>query len=108
MGGFVIDIYVGFILRWGIITWRKMIGSKWPVVTGIIMRCSFERPGYGGDYVIVEYEYQIDSARFQGVLKRPYLFPEHATAFVRRHRADAEIKVHLDPKFAAHSFPVLV
>ena len=107
MAGFVIDIYIGFIVRWMIILWRKAVSYKWPTVSGTIVRCQFEKHGYGGDYVVLQYKYKVDSVRFQGVLKKPYIYPNYADGFVRHHPADMELRIHVNPRNPAESFPVL-
>ena len=107
MAGFVIDIYIGFIVRWMIILWRKSVSYKWPTVSGTIVRCQFEKHGYGGDYVVLQYKYKADLERFHGVMKKPFLYPNYADAFVRHHPADGELRIHVDPKTPTRSFPVL-
>ena len=43
MAGFVIDIYIGFVVRWLSLVWRKTASGKWPTVAGTIVRCHFEK-----------------------------------------------------------------
>jgi hypothetical protein len=107
MAGLVIDIYLGFILRWMVILWRKAGSHQWPAVAGTVVRCHFEKHGYGGDYVVLQYKYKVDLERFHGSLKRPYIYPNYADAFVRHHPADMELRVHVNPQIPAQSFPVL-
>ena len=107
MAGFVIDIYIGFIVRWMIILWRGARGRQWPTLSGRVVRCYFEEHGYGGDYVVLQYKYKVDSERFQGVLKKPYIYPNYADGFVRHHPADMELRIHVNPRNPAESFPVL-
>ena len=107
MAGFVIDIYIGFVVRWMIILWRGVGSRKWPTVSGTIVRCRFEKPGYGGNYVVLEYKYKVDWERFHGVIMKPYMYPNYADAFVRHHPPDMELKIRTDPKKPARSFPEL-
>jgi hypothetical protein len=107
MFGFVLDIYLGFLIRWIVILWRNAVSLKWPTVSGRIVRCHFERHGYGGNYVVLQYKYKRDGERFQGVMKKPYMYPNYADAFVRHHPADGELKVRVNPKDPAMSFPIL-
>jgi len=107
MAGFVIDIYIGFIARWMIVLWRKANSRQWPTVAGTIVHCSFEKHGYGGDYVVLQYKYNVDSGRFQGTLKKPHIYPNYADAFVRHHPADMELMSRVNPQNSAQSFPVL-
>ncbi|MGD0729793.1 MAG: DUF3592 domain-containing protein [Terracidiphilus sp.] len=107
MGGLVIDIYIGFVVRRVIILWRKANSRQWPAVSGRVVHCQFEEPGYGGDYAVLQYEYKLDSKLYQGVLKRPYIYPNYADAFVRHHPADMELRIHVNPRNSAQSFPVL-
>ena len=107
MAGLVIDIYIGFIVRWTIILWRKAGSQQWPTVAGRVVRCHYEGHGYGGSYVVLQYKYKADLERFHGVMKKPFLYPNYADAFVRHHPADGELRIHVDPKTPTRSFPVL-
>jgi hypothetical protein len=49
----------------------------------------------------------VDWNRFHGAMKKPYMYPNYADAFVGHHRADRELRIHVDPKEPARSFPVL-
>jgi hypothetical protein len=75
MAGLVIDIYIGFIVRWTIILWRKAGSQQWPTVAGRVVRCHYEGHGYGGSYVVLQYKYKVDSERFQGGLKNRTFIP---------------------------------
>ena len=107
MAGFVVDILIGFVFRWLILIWRKVVSRKWPTVSGAIVSCHFEKRGYGGDYVVLQYKYKADFERYRGVIKKPFLYPNYADAFVRHHPADSELRVCVDPKDLARSFPIL-
>jgi hypothetical protein len=107
MAGFVIDIFIGFIFRWLVMVWRKVGSNKWPTVAGTIVRCRFEKRGYGGDYVVLQYKYKANFERFQGAIKKPYIYRNYADAFVRHHPPDSELRVRVDPKSPTRSFPVL-
>ena len=107
MAGFVIDILIGFIVRSMIILWRKAVSLKWPTVSGRIVRCHFEKHGYGGDYVVLQYKYKMDFERFHGMMKKPYIYPNYAEAFVRDHPADSELRIRVNPKDSSRAFPVL-
>jgi hypothetical protein len=107
MAGFVIDIYIGFMFRWFVLLWRNVESSKWPTLAGTIVHCHFEKRGYGGDYVVLQYKYKADFERFQGAIKKPYIYPNYADAFVRHHRPDSELRVRVDPKDPTRSFPNL-
>jgi len=105
--GFVIDIYVGFTVRWMIILWRKAASRKWRTVQGTVVRCHFQKCGYGGSYVVIHYKYKFNFDRHHGVLKKPYLYDNYADAFVRHHPADGELKIRVSAKNPKRSFPVL-
>lgn len=107
MGGLVIDIYIGFLVRWLVLVWRKTESSKWPTVAATIVCCHFEERGYGGDYVVLRYKYKADWERFEGEIKKPHMYPNYAEAFVRHHPEDSELRVHVDPKDPTRSFPIL-
>ena len=106
MAGFVIDIYFGLIYRWLVLRWRYVLSNKWPTVVGTIVRCHFKKNGYGGDYVVLEYKYRANSERFKGAIRKPFVYRNYADAFVRHHPAESDLRVHVDPKDPARSFPV--
>jgi hypothetical protein len=106
MGGLVIDIYIGFLVRWLVLVWRKTESSEWPTVAGTIVRCHFEECGYGGDYVVLSYKYKVDCERFHGEMRKPYMYANYAEAFVRHHPEESELRIHVDPKNPMRSFPV--
>ena len=107
MAGFVIDIIVGFFIRWVIMYWREAVSRKWPTVAGTVVGCQFEKRFYGGDYVVLRYKYKMNWERFQGEIKKPYFYPNYAEAFVRHHPADSELRVRVNPENPTKSFPVL-
>lgn len=107
MAGFVIDIYVGFLYRWLVLLWRGVASERWPIVIGMIVRCHFEEHGVGGDYAVLQYKYKVDFERFQGAIRKPYIYPIYADAFVRHHAADSELRIRVDPKDPTSSFPIL-
>lgn len=107
MAGLVIDIYIGFVVRWAVILWREAQSHQWPIVTGTVAHCSFEECGFAGDYVELRYEYGVDSEAQSGILKKPYIYPNYAQAFVRHYPAGVELKIRVHPQLPAQSFPVL-
>jgi len=107
MGGLVVDIFVGFFARWVINVVRGLASRDWPSVKGTVVRCHFEEHGYGGDYVVLHYRYKVDWERCHGEMKKPYMHPNYAEAFVRHHPAGSELRIRVDPKDPTRSFPVL-
>ena len=74
MAGFVIDIFVAFIVRWTIIFWRDATSSNWPTVPGTVVRCYLEKPGVGCMYVALQYKYKFNFERHGGALNKPYCY----------------------------------
>ena len=108
MAGLVIDIYVAFIVRWIIIYWRKAWSRRWPTVTGTVVRCNLERPGYGCDYAVLQYKYKMNFERYHGSIKKPYLYENYAEAYIRHLPADSELRIRVDPNDPTRSVPVIV
>ena len=108
MAGLVIDIFVAFFVRWAIFCWRKAISHKWPTVTGSVVICNLEKPGYGCPDVVLHYKYKINFERFQGVIKKPYIYDNYAEAYTRRFPGDSKLRIHVDPCIPARSFPAIV
>jgi hypothetical protein len=106
MAGFVIDTLFGFIARWVMLSWRSSASRNWPALAGRVVRCHFEKHGYGGDFVVHRYKYKVDSQRFEGPLKKPFMYAGSANTYTRRFPADSEIRIHVDPEDSARSFPV--
>ena len=107
MPGFVLDFYLGYLVRWLILLWRRSASANWPTVTGSIVRCQFKTQMFGGDYVVVQYRYKVGSERFQGVLNKPYIFPNYGAGFARSHSADSELNIRVNPLDRTRSFPDL-
>jgi hypothetical protein len=106
MVGLVLDIYIGFLLRLIVMQWRGVASRNWPVVSGSVVRCYFEKRDFGGDFVVLRYKYKADFERFQGEIKKPYIYPNYADAFVRHHSAGSELRVRINPKDPTRSFPL--
>ena len=106
MAGLVIDIYIAFIIRALMILWQKAQSRKWPVITGTIRASSFERPGYGCDYAQIRYQYKTSGERYEGVLKKPYLFRNYGEAFVRHLPAGSTVEIWINPRNPAKSMLV--
>jgi hypothetical protein len=108
MAGFVIDIFVAFIVRWTIIFWRDATSSNWPTVPGTVVRCHLEKPGIGCMYVALQYKYKFNFERHDGALNKPYCYAtNYAEAYARHHPSGSELKVRVSPKNPTRSFPVL-
>ena len=108
MAGLVLDIYVEFILRWIVLWWRKAGSRGWQEVTGTIVSCQLERPGFGCARVVLRYKYKWDFERYQGVIKKPYIYDNYADAYMRHHPPDSELRIRVDPSRPARSVPVKV
>jgi hypothetical protein len=106
MAGFVIDIYIAFIIRALIVLWRAWESRDWPVITGTIRTSSYERPGYGCDYALICYQYKTTGERYEGILKKPYLFRNYGEAFVRRFPGGSEVAIRMNPHDQAKSMLV--
>jgi hypothetical protein len=103
MAGFVIDIYIAFIIRALVIVWRKVESRKWPVITGTICASSFERPGYGCNYALIRYQYKTSGERYEAVLKKPFIFSNYGEAYVRRFPTGSEAPIRMNPNNRAKS-----
>ncbi len=106
MSGLVLDIFIGFLLRSIVMQWRRAASRNWPAVSGSVVRCYFQKQGFGGDFVVLRYKYKADFERFQSEIKKPYIYTNYADAFVRHHFAGSELKVRINPKDPTQSFPV--
>jgi len=107
MAGFVIDIIIGFFVRWIILLSRDGKSRNWPTVAGLVVTSYFEKPGYGGSYVLIHYEYKLDGECFDGEIKKPYFYENYANAFARNHPADSALRVRVNPEHTEQSFPEL-
>jgi hypothetical protein len=86
MAGLVLDIFVAFLVRWIVIYRRKARSHRWPNVTGTVVRCHLEKPGYGCMYAVLRYKYRMNFERNQGLIKKPYIYENYAEAYTRRFR----------------------
>ena len=80
-----------------ILLWRRARSRRWPMVVGTVVHCQFEKHGYGGDFALLQYKYKVDGERSHGVIKKPYIYPNDADAFVRHHPADMELSSSSTP-----------
>lgn len=85
MAGLIVEIYIAFAVRWMILMYRDAASRKWPQITGTIIRSHLEKPGFGCNYVVLRYKYRNGSERYEGEVKKPFIFSNYAEAFVRRH-----------------------
>lgn len=108
MAGLVIDIYVAFVVRWIIILWRKARSHGWATVTGTVVSCHLEKPGYGCDYAVLRYKYKMNFERYQGSIKKPYVYDNYADAYIRHRAADSELRIRVDQNDPTRSVPVVV
>ena len=64
-----------------------------------------EKPGYGGDYIELNYRYEFEGERYTGTHREPFLMgfdKEYLARFI----ADAEISVHVNPADPSKSVAV--
>jgi hypothetical protein len=108
MTGFVLDIFVAFIVRWIVIFWRKAESCRWPKVTGTVTRCHLEKPGIGCMYVVLSYKFKVNFERYQGSIKKPYFYDNYAEAYIRRFAGGNELEIRVDPNHPTRSCPVVV
>jgi hypothetical protein len=96
MGGLVIDIVVGSLLRMIRNAWRRRASRDWLPITGRVSSCSMEKPGYGGDYVEIKYRYKFEGERYTGTYTEPFLLG-FDKEYIARFTEDAEIRVRVNP-----------
>jgi hypothetical protein len=76
-------------------------------VSGTVVRSHFEKSGYGGNYVELRYKYKVEGERFEGVLKKPFIYENYAEACARHHPAGSELRIHVHSKDPTRSFPII-
>jgi hypothetical protein len=108
MAGLVIDIFVAFVVRWMIILWRNARSHGWATVSGSVVRCHLEKPGYGCDYVVLHYKYKMNFERYHGSIKKPYIYENYAEAYIRHHPSGSELRIRVDRNDPTRSVPVVV
>jgi hypothetical protein len=108
MAGFVLDIFVAFIVRWIVIFWRQAGSHRWPKVTGTVIRCHLEKPGIGCRYVVLSYKFKMNFERYHGSIKKPYFYDNYAEAYIRRFAGGSKLEIRVDPKDPTRSCPVIV
>lgn len=108
MAGFVLDIFVAFIVRWVVIFWRKAGSHRWPTVTGSVVRCHMEKPGIGCMYVVLSYKFKMNLERYHGSIKKPYIYANYAEAYTRRFQAGSELEIQVNPIDPTRSCPLIV
>lgn len=97
MAGFVIDIWIAFLIRTAINAWKWITGVRWPVSNGCISDYRYIRPLIGCDYGQYIYTYSVDGRLFKGVHTDPYFVSRSRDAQVSR-SVGASARVGVDPK----------
>ena len=107
MAGLFLDIYIAFAVRWMILIWRDTVSRKWPQITGTIVRCHLEKPGFGCMYVVLRYKYKKNSERYEGEIREPFTDVKNARALVQHHQGGGELTICVSPTDATLSFPIV-
>jgi hypothetical protein len=102
MGGFVIDIWIAFLIRTIANAWRNLASAGWPVYPGKIAGFRYNRSGYGCDFGEYRYKYEVDGNSYLGIYKDPYFISRARDAQVSE-SVGADIEVRVSPKDPAKS-----
>jgi len=80
MGGFVVDIWIAFLIRVAINAWKKLASAKWQVFDGSITDYRYIRPGIGCDYGEYSYTYSVNQLVYEGIHTVPYFMSRSKNA----------------------------
>jgi hypothetical protein len=105
VGGFFVDVIVGYMVRAISNAWRSGGSAKWAVVEAIVTADPIKSSGYGGTSVEIVYSYRFQGELYTGLHEEPcflsdseYMerFAKGRTFTVRIKPDEPEVSVVLD------------
>jgi hypothetical protein len=97
MGGLVLDIFVVYLLRVVVRTWRRRGTSEWTLQKANIENISCPLIAWGCPIAEVVYLYKIDDETYSGSESVPFIWRSSAEDYVRRHPQGSVLTVRVKP-----------
>jgi len=97
MGGLVLDIFVVYLLRVVVRTWRRRGTSEWTLLKANVESISCPLIAWGCPIAEVVYLYKIDDETYSGSESVPFIWRSSAEDYVRRHPQGSVLTVRVKP-----------
>jgi hypothetical protein len=98
--------YFEFLFRTILNLVRGIGTGGWPVIDATISRSDQSDFVLGSGHVIVlRYKYRNADQRFEGIYKKPFIYPNYAEAYLNRFPGGTKFPVRVNPKESSRSVP---
>ncbi|HKW24326.1 MAG TPA: hypothetical protein VJN48_01000 [Terriglobales bacterium] len=98
MGGFVVDIFVFYLIRTLHRAWTKRGTSTWELKQAKVVSISTSPPAYGCPVAEVVYSYTLVDRTFRGSDDIPFVWRGSADEYVRKHLPESVLDVRVNPE----------
>jgi|SRR5881392_3197340 hypothetical protein len=97
MAGFVLDIYIEWIIRVSFRFAREIGTGRWPVYHARVTGAFCPKVGYGCEKAEVNYTYCIDGKIYVGTNVKPFVFSNSANIYAAQFPKGKQISVRVKP-----------
>jgi len=97
MGGFVLDIFVLYLIRVSIRFWRRRGTSSWMLQQANIENISRSLATWGCPLAEVTYVFKVGDETYSGSDEIPFIWRSSAEAYVHRHPKGSTLVVRVKP-----------
>jgi hypothetical protein len=97
MGGWFVDIFVGYFIRVAIRSMKVLRARTWPPAKASVMSSNCTQHAYGGDYAEVFYKYYVDGVSYADVHNKAFLLPSSAKFYANQFVPGSEISIRVKP-----------
>lgn len=103
MGGLVIDIYVEFLFRILVRSFKARGATTWPVTKAKVTTTSCRPGGFGCAVADVTYKYRSDGDLYAGTDAIPFVYTSSADSYLEEHPPGSELLVRVRPGSPGYS-----
>ncbi len=104
MGGFVIDIFLVYVLRVLVRAWKRTRTSSWELLTARVAEASCPMMPLGCPVAEIVYVYVVLGETYSGLASVPFIWQSSADLYVQQHPPGALISVRVSQLAPLESF----
>ena len=97
MGGWFVDIFVGYFIRIIIRSIRVLRARTWPGFKASVMSSNYTQHAYGGDIAEVFYKYYVDGLSYADVHKKAFILPSSAKRYAEAFAPGNDVAIRVKP-----------
>jgi len=97
MGGFVIDIFLVYLFRILLSTWRRVGASSWEMLTATVAEASCPMMPLGCPVAEIVYLYVVTGETYSGIASIPFIWQSSAELYAKLHCTGTPIQIRVDP-----------